>query len=247
MGLFSRVFGGKKSGGVVSGRNPGSGWVAANKFNRARGGYAGGYGAWTFGNIMNAHCTPETIVEEFGLNKEDNVYGCDAYLTAYQEEYDNAYKEYEDLMGFYMELIELNEGMILENEVEIAELEAENEELRLEIEELRDELDDMDSMEDMMEAVEIMEEIAELEAQIAENEARIEELHAENTRLNEEIMGWHAEMELYSVEDFINYDEVDKKAMDLACEFAQNWIDGNEWIPIDVLNWAYYDISDHNG
>lgn len=244
MGLFSRVFGGRKSGGTVSGRNPGSGWVAANRFNKARGGFAGGYGAWTFGNIMRAHCSNEDIVEEFGLNKDDNLYGCDAYLMAYQEEYDNAYKEYEDLMGFYMELIEMNEGIIAENEAEILELQTENEELRQEVEDLEDELEWCEDPED---AADIAAEIAELQAIIAENEARIEELEAENVNLRLEIDGWYAEMETYSVEDFINFDEVEKKAMDYACEFAQNWVDGNCWIPSEVLDWAYYEISDHNG
>lgn len=242
MGLFSGLFGSKKAK-IVNGRNPGSGWITANRFNRARGGHAGGYGAWTFSNIMNAHCTVDDIVDEFGLDKDDNEYGCDAYLIAYQEEYDNAYKEYEDLMGFYMELIELNESLIAENETEIAELEAENEELREEIEELQDEMEWVD---DPMEAEDIASDIADLQMQIQENEERIAELEAENSNLQQEIIGWYAEMEMISVEEMMNFDEVDKKAMEYACEFAQNWIDGNCWIPGEVLNWAYYDISDHN-
>lgn len=243
MGLFSGLFGSKKAK-IVNGRNPGSGWITANRFNRARGGHAGGYGAWTFSNIMNAHCTVDDIVDEFGLDKDDNEYGCDAYLIAYQEEYDNAYKEYEDLMGFYMELIELNESLIAENETEIAELEAENEELREEVEDLRDDLEYCD---DPDEAMDIMEEIAELEAIITENELRIEVLQEDNIRLRDEIIGWYAEMETYSVEEFMDIDELEKKAREYACEFAQKWYDGSEWIPSEVLDWGYYTISDHNG
>lgn len=246
MGLFSGLFKSKSNPKIVNGRNPGSGWIAANKFNRAKGGYAGGYGAWTFGNIMNAHCTPEDIVEQFGLNKDDNLYGCDAYVMAYQEQYDEAFKEYEDLMGFYMELIEMNEGIITENEVEIAELEEANQEMREQIEDLQDELDSMDSFDDMLEAEEIMEEIAELQEMIIENEERIAELQEYNLELQLEIQGWYSEMDFISVEDFINYDEVEKKAMDYACEFAQQWIDGNCWIPEEVLHWAYYTVSSHN-
>ena len=242
MGLFSGLFRGKSSG-IVNGRNPGKGWVTANRFNKARGGFAGGWGAIAFGNIMNAHCTPDDIVEEFALDKEENPYGCDAYVMAYQEEYDNAFKKYEDLMGFYMELIEMNESIISENEQEIADCEQEIEELQDEIEDLQDEMD-MADPEDMMD---IMDEIAQLQAEIEELRMRIEELNAENMNLQAEIYGWYAEMEMISVEEFIDFDEVEKKAKDYACEFAQEWIDGSVWIPSEVLHWAYYDISDHNG
>ena len=245
MGLFSKIFGGGKSSPkIVSGKNPGKGWTEANKFNKARGGRAGGYGAWTFSNIMNAHCSVEDIVDTFRLDKDDNAYECDAYLIAYQECYDDAFKEYEDLMGFYMELIEMNQSIIYDNEIEIAELEAENEELNQEIEELQDELDFLD---DPFEMEEIMEEIQELRAIVEENEIRIEELHAENTLLNEEIMSWYSEMEMVAVEDFIDIGELELKAYQYACEFAQDWYDGATWIPSDVLDWGYYTISSHNG
>lgn len=257
MGLFSSLFSGKKSSGIVNGRNPGSNWVAANKFNKARGGYAGGYGAWTFGNIMRAHCTPDDIVDEFRLDKDDNPYGCDAYLMAYQEEYDIAFKEYEELMGFYMELIEMNESIIMENEQEIHECEEEIQEheetiaeLESEIEDLQDELmftTDPDEMMDIMEQInELQNQIEELRVRIAELRERIEELKHNNANLQDEIYGWQAEMEMITVEEFINFDEVERKAKEYACEFAQEWIDGNTWIPHEVLDWAYYDISSHN-
>lgn len=257
MGLFSSLFSGKKSSGIVNGRNPGSNWVAANKFNKARGGYAGGYGAWTFGNIMRAHCTPDDIVDEFRLDKDDNPYGCDAYLMAYQEEYDIAFKEYEDLMGFYMELIEMNESIISENEHEITEHEQEIEELEEQIEQLEEEIEDLqddmafaddpDEMMDIMEEIEeIRVEIEEHRERIAELRERIEELKEQNINLQDEIYGWYAEMETISVEEFIDFDEVEKKAREYAAEFAQEWIDGNVWIPREVLDWAYYEVSDHN-
>lgn len=48
-------------------------------------------------------------------------------------------------------------------------------------------------------------------------------------------------------EDYIDEDAVEEKAFDYACELAQSWVDGTEWIPGDVLDWAYYDVSSHNG
>lgn len=47
-------------------------------------------------------------------------------------------------------------------------------------------------------------------------------------------------------EDYIDWDEVEEKAHDYAIELAEKWISGSEWIPEDVLDWAYYDVSDHN-
>lgn len=32
----------------------------------------------------------------------------------------------------------------------------------------------------------------------------------------------------------------------LASQIAMEWLDGTKWIPADVLNWAFYDVSDHN-
>lgn len=84
MGLFSSIFGGRSSG-IVSGRNPGSGWNFANRFNKAKGGFSGGYGAISFGNIIDAHSSAEEIVDEFGLDQPDAEYG-NCYERAYREE-----------------------------------------------------------------------------------------------------------------------------------------------------------------
>jgi hypothetical protein len=32
----------------------------------------------------------------------------------------------------------------------------------------------------------------------------------------------------------------------LATQIAMDWLDGNRWIPEDVLDWAFYTVSDHN-
>lgn len=153
MGLFSKIFGGKKSSGIVSGRNPGKGYIYANRFNRARGGFAGGYGAITFGNIMHAHCTDDDIIYEFDLASENCNYIHPYYgTTCYRQAYLEALQE------------------------------------------------------------------ATLEAAL---------------------LG-------VDPEELIDWDEVEETAYDYALELAELYTNGQTWIPEQILNWAYYDISDHN-
>ena len=159
MGLFSKIFGGKKSNGTVSGKNPGSAWTAANKFNRARGGFAGGYGAWTFGNIMDAHGGAERIIDEHGLDQEECKYKHPLFgVNCWQQAY--------------------------------------------------------------------------MEAR-AEAEAEAQMLAAMGVEVD--------------VEDLIDWEQVEADAYDYAEELAEMYINGDTWIPIDILNWAYYEVSDHNG
>ena len=158
MGLFSRIFR-KSSPKVVSGKNPGSGWTFANRFNQARGGRAGGYGAITFGNIMNAHSSAEEIADEWELDGDGcefihPSFGMNCYDKAYEEEY-----------------------------------------MKAEI------------MATMMGAMGIM----------------------------------------VDAEDLIDWDAVYEKAYEYACELAQMYIDGMTWIPRPIINYAYYDVSGHNG
>lgn len=151
MGLFSGIFGGGKSNPkIVSGRNPGKGWIEANKFNNAKGGFAGGYGARSFQNIIDAHSSAEEIVEEFGLDREDAPYG-NCYQRAYKEAYQQA-------------IIEMMLALDFDGDPE----------------------------------------------------------------------------------DYIDWDEVEENAHDYAVELAERWINREEWIPEEVINWAFYDVSDHN-
>lgn len=160
MGLFSSIFGGgKKSSGIVSGRNPGKGWVTANRFNKAKGGFAGGYGAITFGNIMNAHSSEEEIVEEFELDGEDCHYKHPSFETTC---YKQAYRE-----------------ALMEAQIEAAML---------------------------------------------------------------GVFGMDVDPE-----DLIDWDKVEENAYDYALDLASMYIGGETWIPEDILDWAYYDVSDHNG
>ena len=158
MGLFSGLFR-KSTPKIVSGKNPGSGWVYANRFNKARGGRAGGYGAITFGNIMNAHSDAEEITDVWELDGEGCEFihpdfGTNCYDKAYQEEYLKA-------MGIAMMMVAL---------------------------------------------------------------------------------GIPADPE-----DFIDWDAVYENAYEYACQLAQMYIDGQTWIPKPIIQWAYYDVSGHNG
>lgn len=153
MGLFSGLFGGSKRGNVYSGKNPPQGFIDAAKFGKTKGGFAGGYGAWTFGNIIRAHSSAEDIVDEFGLNQQDSPYG-NCYARAYRE---------------------------------------------------------------------------------CKQEAMIKFLLAGGLLLGMDIS------------DFIDWGEVEDLAYEYAIELAESYINGDVWIPIDILEWAYYDVSDHNG
>lgn len=253
MGLFSGLFGGgKKGSGVHSGKNPpNKGWVTANRFNKARGGHTGGWAAIAFGNIVNAHSSAEEVAIQFELYSDQNPYTEEPYNRAYREVFEEiAYPAYEDLVGFYMELIDLNESEIIEREAEIEELEQRNEEIREEIEELRDELEDVMAdgfdPDDLAEVEEIREEIEELEQELEENLERIEELHNEIINLQQEIDGYYSEIDFLNPEDFMDETELEDRALKYATDYAQQWVDGDIWIPSEVLDWAFYDVSDHN-
>ena len=48
------------------------------------------------------------------------------------------------------------------------------------------------------------------------------------------------------VELLIDWDTVEENAYEYAEELAQAWLDGDEWIPEEIMDWAWYDLSDHN-
>ena len=39
---------------------------------------------------------------------------------------------------------------------------------------------------------------------------------------------------------------VEKDAYKYAQQLAQAWLDGKDWIPEEVMDWAWYDLSSHN-
>ena len=44
----------------------------------------------------------------------------------------------------------------------------------------------------------------------------------------------------------ISWDTVEENAYEYAEELAQAWLDGSEWVPEEIMDWAWYDLSDHN-
>ena len=152
MGLFSGLFGRSKRGNIYSGKNPPQGFIDAAKFGKTKGGFAGGYCGWTFGNIMRAHSSPEEIVEEFGLDQEDCPYG-NCYARAYREVWQEAALQAIALVPF---------GNAIE------------------------------------------------------------------------------------VDGMIDFGEVQERAYEYAIELAEQYINADIWIPEEIINWAYYDVSDHN-
>ena len=52
--------------------------------------------------------------------------------------------------------------------------------------------------------------------------------------------------EVIDPEDLMDMDEVEEDAYEYAEELAQAWLDGDEWIPEEIMDWAWYDLSDHN-
>ena len=48
------------------------------------------------------------------------------------------------------------------------------------------------------------------------------------------------------VELLIDWDSVEENAYEYAEELAQAWLDGSEWMPEELMSWAWWDLSDHN-
>ena len=47
-------------------------------------------------------------------------------------------------------------------------------------------------------------------------------------------------------EELMNYDKIEEHAYNYACELVEAWLDGGEWVPEEVLDYAWYGLSDHN-
>ena len=52
--------------------------------------------------------------------------------------------------------------------------------------------------------------------------------------------------EVIDPEDLMDMDEVEENAYEYACDLAEAWYSGQEWIPEEVCDWAWWDLSDHN-
>lgn len=47
-------------------------------------------------------------------------------------------------------------------------------------------------------------------------------------------------------EDLIDWDAVEEDAYQYACDLFDAWYDGSYWIPEEVMDYAWYALSDHN-
>lgn len=47
-------------------------------------------------------------------------------------------------------------------------------------------------------------------------------------------------------EDLMDMDAVEEDAYQYACDLADAWQDGSVWIPEEIMDWAWYDLSSHN-
>lgn len=245
MGKFSKVF--TNIGHGITGKGRTGYFKATQKWNRShqkRGGYAGGWAAIAFGNIINAHSSAEDIVDTFSLDKEENGYDCDAYERAYKEQYDIAEQIYQEWVDYYLDIIDMLTGEMHECLNEAESLEETAQELQQEAESLRDEAE---FTEDPDEAEELISEAEALEDEADGLLEQAEALRAEATELQLAIDDYYSEIDFLNIEEFIDYDSVESNAFLYATEFAQEWIDGTTWISPDVLSWAFYEISDHNG
>lgn len=244
MGKFSSIFTNVKNG--ITGYQRTGYFKATQKWNRKhekRGGYAGGWAAIAFKNIVDAHSSAEDLVEVFLLDKEENDYGCDAYERSYQEQYDVAEQIYQEWVDYYLDIISMLTTEMNECLNEATELEQTAQELQEEAESLKDEAEWCDDPE---EAEELLEEAEALEQEAQELLEQAEALRTEATELQLEIDDYYSEIDMLSIEEFIDFDVLENNAFQYATEFAQQWVDGNVWIPMDVLSFAFYELSDHN-
>ena len=65
----------------------------------------------------------------------------------------------------------------------------------------------------------------------------------ERERAEEEVEVLAMFGEEIDVELLIDWDTVEENAYEYAEELAQAWLDGSEWIPEEIMDWAWYDLS----
>ena len=47
-------------------------------------------------------------------------------------------------------------------------------------------------------------------------------------------------------EELMDYDKIEEDAYNYACELVEAWLDGGEWCPEEIMDFAWYALSDHN-
>lgn len=238
MGLFSRIFGRGKKEPLPKGHMT----KMARYGLHEKGGFTGGYGADRFRSIIEAHSSAEEIATHFEMQKQGNPYSPEAWDEAFAHFWETASAQYEEQQGFFLSLIEADEA-------EIAMLQREIDDLNGQISDLEDEIEQLinDLYGDPDEGEEIADEIEALENEKSMLQGEADALGDQVSFLEEEIDGFHDEMEMLSVEEFLaDEGEIEELALENAVKVAEDYIDGTVWIPEDIINWAYYSVSDHN-
>ena len=44
----------------------------------------------------------------------------------------------------------------------------------------------------------------------------------------------------------MEFEAVDETAYNYACDLVNAWLDGSDWIPEEVMDFAWYELSSHN-
>lgn len=47
-------------------------------------------------------------------------------------------------------------------------------------------------------------------------------------------------------EELMDYDKIEEDAYNYACELVEAWLGGDDWVPEEVMDYAWYGLSDHN-
>lgn len=47
-------------------------------------------------------------------------------------------------------------------------------------------------------------------------------------------------------EELMGYDKIEEDAYDYACELVEAWLNGDDWCPEEVMDYAWFGLSSHN-
>lgn len=53
-------------------------------------------------------------------------------------------------------------------------------------------------------------------------------------------------IEIDDIEELMDFDQIEQDAFDYAVDLVSAWLDGGEWVPQEIMDFAFYDLSDHN-
>ena len=47
-------------------------------------------------------------------------------------------------------------------------------------------------------------------------------------------------------EELMDFEAVEENAYNYSCDLVNAWLDESDWIPEEVMDFAWYELSDHN-